>query len=340
MTKLAWGILSTGRIAEHFVQGLQLSQTAQLAAVASRTPDKACAFAAQYGITRAHGSYQALLDDPTVQAVYIGTPHTEHLEWILRAAQAGKHVLCEKPLTMNAAHARRAVDACRAARVLLMEAFMYRCQPQTQKIAELVRAGVLGEVKLVQVAFSINRPCNPASRLWNKELGGGGILDVGCYPVSLSRLIAGAVCGQPFADPTGVQALARFGAETGADTLSSALLEFDGRMMAEVSCGIGLAQDRTARIYGDRAWLEVPAPFIHPFEGGSSRLIVRSETAIIDTLEMKSPPLYTAEADAFAAAVFAGAHDVPAMSTDDTLGNMATLDRWRAAVGLRYAQDE
>ncbi len=337
--RLPWGILGTGRIAEHFVQGLRRSQTAHLAAVASRTEAKARAFAGQYGFSRAYGSYQALLDDPTVKAVYIGTPHTEHLEWILRAAQAGKHVLCEKPLTMNAAEARRAVEACRAAGVLLMEAFMYRCQPQTDKIVKLVRAGALGQVKLVQVSFSINRPCNTAHRLWNKDLGGGAILDLGCYPVSLSRLIAGAACGQPFRDPSGVQALSRFGTETGADTLSVAHLEFDGCMLAQVSCGISLWQDRAARVYGDKAWLEVTSPFIHPFEGGKSRMTLWADNEVAEIIELDSPPLYAAEADAFAAAILAGASDVPAMTTGDTLGNMMTLDRWRAAVGQRYAQD-
>ena len=201
MDKLRWGILSTGHIAGVFARGVAASQTGELVAVASREPAAAGRFAREFGAARAHGSYESLLADPGVQAVYVATPHPLHAEWAMRAAHAGKHILCEKPLTVNRASAERVVAEARAAGVLLMEAFMYRCHPQTARVVELVRAGGIGRVGLVQATFSFNRGFEAGHRLWSRRLGGGGILDVGCYPVSFARLVAGAVDGAPFADP-------------------------------------------------------------------------------------------------------------------------------------------
>ena len=174
MTKLRWGILATGHIAGAFSRGVIASQTGQLVAVGSRAQASADRFAGEFGIPRAHGSYESLLADDGVQAVYIATPHPLHADWAIRAARAGKHVLCEKPLTVNCADARRVMEAARAQRVLLMEAFMYRCHPQTAKAVELVKAGVLGRIGLVQATFSFYNDFDPGSRMWSRELGGGG----------------------------------------------------------------------------------------------------------------------------------------------------------------------
>jgi predicted dehydrogenase len=340
-TLLNWGILGTGSIAGIYAQGVARSQTGRVVAVASRTLAKAQAFASEQHIERAYGSYEALLADPAVQAVYIATPHPQHVEWVVRTARAGKHVLCEKPMTMNLAEAQTAVAACRASKVLFMEAFMYRCQPQTAKIVELIRNGALGRVALVQTTFSFNLPFDPAHRLFNQALGGGGILDVGCYPVSLSRLVAGAASGEPFLDPEHVDGVARLHPQAAVDVYAAATLGFANGVVAQVACGIGLLQERVARIYGSEGWLHVPEPFVLHLDGGDSTLILRRPGATApEEIVVTAPPLYSIEADAFGRAVFAGARDVPAMPVADSLGNMATLDRWRAAVGLEYEADK
>src|SRR5690606_25708656 len=143
-----------------------------------------------------HDSYDALLANPEVQAVYISTPHPMHAQWAVRAARAGKHILCEKPLTMNYWSAMAVVEAARQNEVFLMEAFMYRCHPQTQKLAELIARGAIGEVKVIQATFSFGAGFDPNGRVYNNALGGGGLLDVGCYCTSMARMIAGAATGQ------------------------------------------------------------------------------------------------------------------------------------------------
>jgi predicted dehydrogenase len=303
-----------------------------LVAVGSRTTESARKFADEFGISRSHGSYEALLADTQVQAVYIATPHPQHAEWIIAAAKAGKHVLCEKPLSLTRAEASAAAEACRANKVLLMEAFMYRCHPQTAKVVELVRSGVLGRIGLVQAAFGFANDYDPKNRFWNKALGGGAILDVGCYPVSFSRLIAGADCGEPFANPVSVTGAVQVHAEAGVDTCAVATLQFASGLIAQVSTSISLKQDNAVRIYGTKGWLHVPDPWVpartggdvtfHHYRGSDST----SEAVVVRTEEY----LYGVEADAFASALASGLRDVPQMSVDDTLGNMAVLDAWRA----------
>ena len=331
-TPLNWGIIATGGIARAFAGGVAHSRRGRVVAVGSRSPESAEKFAHEFGIPRAHGSYEALLADPAVQAVYIATPHPQHAEWIIKAAHAGKHVLCEKPLSLSHAEAVPAVDACRAKNVLLMEAFMYRCHPQTAKIVELVRSGVLGRIGLVQAAFGFANAYDAKNRFWDKSLGGGGILDVGCYPVSFSRLIAGVDSGKPFAEPVAVTGSVQLHPESGVDTYAAATLEFASGMVAQVSTSISLMQDNAARIYGTAGWLHVPEPWIPARESGEVAFFhYRGGDRTPERIVVPSPDwLYGLEADAFAAALSAGLRDVPQMSVADSLGNMAVLDAWRA----------
>ncbi len=335
--RLRWGILSTGRIAGVFAQGLATAKAGRLVAVGSRTLASAQAFASTHGDARAHGSYEALLADPEVEAVYIATPHPQHIEWVLKAAAAGKHILCEKPLGINHAEGVRMVQAAHDHGVVLMEAFMYRCHPQTAKVLELIRSGVLGTVGLVQAAFSFNVGYNPTSRLWANDAAGGGILDVGCYPVSMARLVAGAVSGKPFLDPVEVSGAGVLHPESGVDAYAAATLKFSNNVIAQVSSGVGLMQENVVRIYGSAGWLLVPSPWGINREGGSAKLILhRAGAAASEEIVIERAPLYALEADTFAAAVRAESKEVGAMTLDDTLGNLATLDRWRAAIGLVY----
>ncbi len=339
--KLSWGILATGRIAGIFARGIAASQSGQLVAVGSRTQTSADRFAREFGVPRAHGSYGALLEDRAVQAVYIATPHPQHAEWAVRAAQAGKHVLCEKPLTVHHAAAVAVAEAARAHRVLLMEAFMYRCHPQTAKIVELVSSGAIGRVGLVQATFGFQRAFEADARLWDKALGGGGILDVGCYPVSFARLIAGAADGRPFANPVSVTGAGHLHPPTGVDAYAAATLKFANEIVAQVACGIGLDQDNSARIYGSEGWLHVPVPWAPCRDGGTATIALHRRGAVVpQEILVTAPPLFALEADAFAAALAAGQPDVPQMTVADTLGNMAALDQWRAAVGIAYPHEQ
>lgn len=218
---------------------------------------------------------------------------------------------------------------------------MYRCHPQTARIVELVRSGALGTVGLVQATFSFGSNYAPGHRLWANELAGGGILDVGGYPVSFARLIAGAIAGTPFADPTQVTGAAQLHPITGIDVYAAATLKFANGLVAQVAAGIGLSQDNSVRIYGDKAWLHVPQPWIPPREGGATMLhLHRAGASVPEEIMVENDAwLYGLEADAFATAVANGARDVPQMTVADTLGNMAALDAWRAAAGLIY-EDE
>ncbi len=340
MAKLRWGVLGTGTIAGTFTRGVAASQTGELVAVGSRTQESADRFAKEFGIARAHGSYERLLADGEVQAVYVATPHPLHLEWTVRAMKAGKHVLCEKPLAMNRGEVATMIEMAHAYGVLLMEAFMYRCHPQTEKVVELVKSGVLGRINVIEATFSFDNPFDPNSRLWNKALGGGGILDVGCYPVSFARLIAGAVEGKPFANPVTVDGTACIHPQSGVDVTADATLRFANDLVARVACGIGRAQDSSARIRGSKCWLHLPEPWLPAREGGTVSLFIHHTSAAApEEIRIAAPPLYALEADAFATALAAGRREVPQMTTADTLGNMAALDQWREAVGLVYDAD-
>ncbi len=337
-TKLNWGILSTGRIARTFATALAASRTGRLVAVGSRTPEGAGKFAADFGGIKAHGSYEALLADPAVQVVYIGTPHDSHVDLCIRAAQAGKHILCEKPLALNRADAVRAVAAARKHGVFLMEAFMYRCHAQTSRLVELVRDGVVGELRLVSAVFCFNRPVNPALRLYNRALGGGAILDIGCYPVSIARLVAGAASGRPFAEPVEVHGTGRINPLAQVDEQAAATLKFPGGGLAQLVCGTTTAKEIAVRIYGTDGIIHVAAPF-HPGNPaeGPGRIIVQRTGAAAE--EIPCGPigdLYAIEADTVGDAIARGEGESAAMSHADSLGNMAVLDRWRAAVGMKY----
>lgn len=336
--RLNWGILATGGIARKFAAALPASRTGRLAAVGSRTPAAAGKFAADFPGTRAHGSYDALLADPDVSAVYIATPHPSHLEWTLRAAAAGKHILCEKPLALNRADAERMVAAARRHRVFLMEAFMYRCHPQTARLAELVRAGAIGELRAIHANFTVPFPFDPAHRIFNKELGGGAILDLGCYPVSFSRRMAGAALGRDFAEPLGFRGGGRLNAVTGADEFAAATLTYPGGITALISCSSCVPREIRARLLGTAGWIDVPAPF-HPGDQDKPAEIIlhRAGATTPEKIDQTVPqPLYAVEADTVGDAIARGELESAAMSHADTLGNMAALDAWRAAVGMRY----
>jgi predicted dehydrogenase len=342
---LNWGIMGAGGIARVFCNALRFSKTGQATAIASQTPEKLNALAEDFSIAKRYPTYEALLRDPEIDAVYISTIHPMHAEWAIKAAEAGKHLLVEKPIGMNYAEAAAMVDAAAKHDVFLMEAFMYRCHPQTQKLAELVREGAIGEVRMIRSVFSYYSPYSPSSRAHSKELGGGGILDVGCYPASMSRLIAGAAAGRPFLDPVQVKACGKV-SPTGVDLYAAATLQFENDIVAEIIGGVACQMPVEVSIYGDGGMLSVPNPWLpsSPCRTAKQPLPLDTQFSAV-TIELKprgsqtaqqivveaDRDLFTYEADTVAAHI--ADRQAPAMRWDDTLGNMRLLDRWRQEVG-------
>jgi predicted dehydrogenase len=239
---LRMGILSTANIARQFIDGVRSSRKVAVTAVASRDADKARAFARDMGVALAHPTYEALLADPAIDAIYNPLPNTLHAEWSIRALEAGKHVVCEKPLATSPADARAMFDAAKRNGVLLVEGYPYRAQPQTLKLRELLAANAIGRVRFVQV--SIGFPMSDPSNIrLNPALAGGALMDAGCYPVSLVRMIAGE-------RPTRVHAMADW-TESGVDRTLVASLEFAGGLLAQISTSFATARHRHAFIAGD-----------------------------------------------------------------------------------------
>ncbi|MFI5611748.1 Gfo/Idh/MocA family protein [Amycolatopsis sp. NPDC051903] len=333
MTHLRWGLVAAGSIAADFAAGVERSKHGVLEAVAARSADRAREFATRFDIPKAYGSYADLLADPDVDAVYIATPHPMHAEWAIRAAEAGKHVLCEKPLTVTAPEAEKVIDAARRHDVFLMEAFMYRLHPQTRRLVELIECGAIGEIRAVDVAFSYSSGANDAPRLADPALGGGGILDVGCYCTSLARLVAQAATGTEVVEPTTVTGLARL-SERGVDEYAMGLLRLPGGIIAQLSCGFRLTQDDHIRIYGTTGQLHVPKPAWLPKmrQPATSQIVLTPESGEPEVIEIEATQsVFTREADHVATHL---AHrQAPELTWAETLANMRTLDRWRAAVG-------
>ncbi len=332
--KIRWGILSTGGIAHAFAEALKVSQTGVLTAVASRKEESAFEFAKQYQAPYHYGSYGDLLQDPQVDAVYIAPPHPFHAEWAIEAAKYGKAILCEKPLTMTLRDTSRVVEAARKYRVFLMEAFMYRCHPQTEELARLVCQKAVGEVKLIESVFSFDRPVNLSHRLWNAKLGGGGILDIGCYPASMARRMAGAAMGKTFADPVTVTGTGVISKYSPVDELAGASLKFSKGILAQIFCGLSLAKGVGVTIWGSKGKIHAPTPW-HPgrWSKGVSTIEVQLYEKKPKTLKIIEPlNLYALEADEVGRCLSKGLKESPRMSWADSLGNMKTLELWLKAV--------
>jgi len=341
---VAWGIIGAGAIAKAFVHGVSETETAQVVAVASRTLDKAEAFAKEHGLAAAHGGYEAILADDSVEAVYIATPHPMHPQWAIRAAEAGKHVLCEKPMAIHHAGAMAMFAAAREAGTFMMEAFMYRCHPQTAKLVELLRDGAIGQVRMVRATFGFGGgdSINPEGRLFSPLLGGGGILDVGCYAVSMSRLIAGAVDGKRFADPVKVSSEGQLG-ETGVDEWAAGTLKFDNGIVAQIATAVRASLENSVHIVGSSGSIHVHNPWAASRDAAPDcRIILRRKGEAEEIVPSSDKSSFGYEVAVASQAIRDGRTQPPppAMSWDDTLGNLAALDQWRAAVGVSYPMEQ
>lgn len=338
MTTLRWGLLAAGAIARAFATGLQQTNSGEVVAVAARNGDDASKFANEFDIPRAHEGYDALIADPSVDAIYLSTPHNHHAEWAIKAANAGKHILCEKPITVNLADADSVINAARGNRITFMEAFMYRTHPQMGTLRDLITSGEIGEVRFIDAKHGFNAGPNFNLRVTDKALAGGGILDVGCYPMSFCRLVAGMATHQPFVNPTSVRGVAQINPDYGIDEWATASLAFEGGLAAQISTAVQVTLRNQATVFGSRGSIIIHSPW-----GGNGRQAGETKLSVFrpgQPTEEKLIPLdrgiYAQEADMFARAVQRGETEVTAMTWEDTLGNMAALDTWRREVGLTY----
>jgi predicted dehydrogenase len=304
-----WGILSTARIGARLVEAASKTEAADIVAVASRDDDAAQAFAGAHGIARAHGSYEALLADPEVEAVYLPLPNSMHVDWSLRALQAGKHVLCEKPMDRRPEQVARAFDVAEEQGLVLSEAFMWRHHPQTRRLRELLDEGVIGQVRLIRASFAFVLGRDPDVRL-DAALHGGGLMDVGSYCVSGARLVAG--------EPDVVSAQAVEGA-SGVDLRLTGLLRFAGDVLAVIDCGLDTYARGELEIAGSEGRLLLADPWhaIDPqivVERGFEREVVAVPAA----------DSYTRELEDMAAAI-AGEH-AALLGRADALGQARTIE--------------
>jgi predicted dehydrogenase/aryl-alcohol dehydrogenase-like predicted oxidoreductase len=337
-TTLRWGILGSGTMAKIYADALRHAEAAALVAVATRGAPSA-EIAARFHGARVVSGYDALLADPEIDAVYIATPHPSHVQWAIRAAEAGKHVVCEKPIGVNAAEAMAAFEAARKAGTFMMEAFMYRFHPQTARLVDLVRAGEIGEVKLIRATFGFDKAFESGHRLYADGHAGGGILEVGCYTMSMVRLLAGAAAGESFLEPVKVVGTAKQ-AETGVDAVAVASVEFANGILAQLSTSIALDQDNVVHVIGTKGQIEIEKPWLAAGrEGGTVPIRVVSTGGEVRIVAIDDPKwLYAHEIEAAGAAIRDGGQEVapPGVSWADSIGNMRALDAWRQSIGLVF----
>jgi xylose dehydrogenase (NAD/NADP) len=309
---LKWGLLSTARINRRLIPAIRAAQRAELVAVASRSQERAESYATEWGIPRAHGGYQALLDDPGIDAVYISLPNSLHAEWSVRAAQAGKHVLCEKPLALNVEQCDQLMAAAQSSGVVAMEAVMYLHHPLLHKAREMVREGALGQVRLVRGAFSfyLDRPDDVR---WEPDLGGGSLWDVGSYPVSFMRWMLGEP-EQVF----GWQTLS----QSGIDEAFGGLLRYGNGVLGIFDCGFRHPFRVQAEVIGESGTLIIERPYPISSE---SRIVLRrdQEQEIISAPQADA---YRCQVEALTAAALDGAAlPIPLSSSRANVATLAAL---------------
>ena len=345
MNPIRWGILGPGNIAQNFADGLAQAQSGVLVALASRSAERRSGFGDRNKVKaeKRHPSYEALLADLDVDAVYISTPHPWHAEWAIKAMRAGKAVLVEKPAGMNAAEVVAVTEVAEQCGTFFMEAYMYRCHPQIARLLEIIASGEIGKVLHIKTSFGFMAKPSPSSRLYDRNLGGGGILDVGGYPVSLARLIAGTAQGQPFAEPVAVKGTGIMG-QAGVDEVAYGLLAFASGITAEIACAVARPMANNAVVSGENGSIEIVDPWVPGRNAGpsDSRIIVTAQGKS-RTEEIKNPNmLFSFEAELASWAIGAGLKQAPypAMSWADSIGNNAVLDRWRAELGyVTFSED-
>ena len=344
MATVKWGIIGPGAIANNFADGLAQARAGELLAIASRDAGRRASFGDKYAIAsdKRYADYASIVADPDIDAIYVSTPHPWHAELSILALRAGKAVLCEKPGGMNVAEVMAVTEVAAQQGRFYMEAFMYRCHPQIARVLEIIAAGEIGDITHIKTHFGFNAPYREGSRLYDPALGGGGILDVGGYPVSLARLMAGAAIGQPFANPVTVKGSGVL-AVTGVDAVAYGLLTFAKGITAEIAVAIARNMDNRAIISGTKGQIIIANPWVPGRNVGPSdatlHITVGTEKR---TEELRDPRmLFAFEAETVSQAIAAGLTQAPhpAVSWADSIGNNEVLDKWRAEMGLKLGSE-
>jgi predicted dehydrogenase len=324
--KIRWGIIGTGHIAKKFAEGLLSLPEAELVAVGSRSQASADDFAAWYGIPHRHATYAGLANDSDVDAVYVATPHPLHKDNSLLCLEAGKAVLCEKPFALNAAQAEEVVKLARAKKLFLMEAMWTRFLPVHVEVRELLAEDAIGDVRMLSADFGFRTEWNPKGRLLNPELGGGTLLDVGIYPLSLASAVFGI--------PTRVTGLAHVGA-TGVDEQVGIVLGYGQGQLAILSAAVRTDSPQEARLMGSEGSIRIHSPWWKPTALTISR--AGQDDEVVDLPYSSNG--YNYEAAEVMACLRAGKLESDIMPLDETLAIMKTMDQLRAQWGLKYPME-
>jgi len=324
---IRWGIFGTGDIARQFAEDLPLAPGAVLHAVASRREETARRFADTHGIPHIHVGYESMVADPDIDAIYIGTPHTSHLDNTLLCLQGGKPVLCEKPMGINERQVQAMVSESSKRGVFLMEAMWTWFFPAIQRVRELVRAGAIGEVRLVSASFCFTVPFEPTSRLFDPDYAGGALLDVGIYPLALAQWVYES-------EPEEVEGLARMG-ESGVDEVNALSLRYPGGGLAVLSSAVRVYQPEDAVIAGSEGYIRIHPPFYQP----DAITVVRGEKEEVSPF-VRQGLGYHLEAAHVGECIRQGLTESPVATHEASLQLARTMDRIRARWGLRYPADD
>ena len=345
MSKVRWGIIGPGSIANNFADALISCYSGELKGIASRSEDRLQNFGNKYNINESFrfSNYDDLLNSEDIDAVYISTPHTFHADLTIKAAGKGKHILCEKPGAVNFKEGQKVIEAVHQAGVFYKEGFMYRCHPQIPALVKIIKGNKIGNIQKIISSFGFDMGKTiPESRLFQKGLAGGAILDVGLYPISFSRLIAGVANGKKFMNPTNITGNAIIG-DTGVDEVSHGVLEFENEIIAEVSTAIRENMYNNAIIIGSEGKIELDQPWTAGRDGGPYHSTIKIyKNDKIENIDFKGPEhLFFFEAELSSQTIIKQKLEAPypAMTWEDTLGNLKTLDQWRLAVGYSLDQD-
>jgi len=309
--KLRWGLLSTAHINRRLIPPIKASKRNELAAVGSRVEARAHQYALEWGIPKAYGSYEALLEDPEIDVIYNSLPNSLHAEWTIKALQAGKHVLCEKPITISLEEIDAVAEAAARFGKIVAEAFMYRHHPQTIKVKELVSSGIIGELHLIRGSFTFNMLDRPENVKFDPSLGGGCLWDVGCYPVSYARYLT----GQKPLEVYGMQEIN----SSGVDILFVGQLIFPGNVFAQFDSSFRIAFRTHLEVVGTEGTLTIA----RPFQPSRKEAIKLYREGKIEDIPVRAPELYSGEVEDMADAILMG--KPPRVSLADSRENVATL---------------
>ncbi|WP_342555569.1 Gfo/Idh/MocA family oxidoreductase [Paenibacillus sp. FSL R7-0652] len=315
---LQWGVLGTSTIAKNaIIPAIQQSERGEVLAIASRSKEKAEALAEEMNIARSYGSYEELIGDPDIQAVYIPLPNHLHREWTIKAAEAGKHVLCEKPAALNAKESAEMIEVCERHRVLFAEAIMYRYHPKHRRVQEIIESGEIGTVRAIHGNFTCNTADDRENVRFKKDMGGGSIFDLGVYPISAARMYLGQ-------EPEAVTVHALFSEEhDGVDMMASGLIEFPNSVALTFDCGMWASGRAEMEILGTEGRIELPKVFGWENSDIPPQIIIHTDSVSREERVSVSNS-YVLQVETFAAAALEG--ETLPFSPDNTILNMRVID--------------